>query len=158
MFWTIILSMLVDDSSVCPSSNSPVLHTTQASRHHPLGHLQRMNIRRLTNLQLLRTSRGPSITSRGNLLASARSLSTSTRAYNPLFKGTPRHFDRFQSQHRSMASVSAQKATDFGDFELLQSFPIKYAPVTVSKWRSKKTGLTVVVGSHDTPIVSPCKL
>jgi hypothetical protein len=43
---------------------------------------------------------------------------------------------------------------DYGNFKLLQSFDIKYAPVTISKWRSEKTGLTVVLGSHASPIVS----
>lgn len=44
--------------------------------------------------------------------------------------------------------------TGYGNFKLLQSFPISYAPVKVQKWRSEKTGLTVVLGSHDAPIVS----
>ncbi|KAK4688517.1 presequence protease, partial [Tremellales sp. Uapishka_1] len=43
---------------------------------------------------------------------------------------------------------------DYGHFTLLSSFPIEYAPVTVSKWRSEKTGLTVVVASHDAPIIN----
>ena len=53
---------------------------------------------------------------------------------------------------RNMSSVSA-KPQDFGNFKLLQSFPVPYAPLTVSKWRSIKTGLTVVLGSHDSPVV-----
>ncbi|KAK8858824.1 hypothetical protein IAR55_003054 [Kwoniella newhampshirensis] len=44
--------------------------------------------------------------------------------------------------------------SDQGNFKLLQSFPIKYAPITVSKWRSEKTGLTVVLGSHQAPITN----
>jgi hypothetical protein len=51
-----------------------------------------------------------------------------------------------------MATQSTQFASDdardYGSFKLLQSFPIKYAPVKVTKWRSEKTGLTVVVGDH----------
>jgi hypothetical protein len=48
-----------------------------------------------------------------------------------------------------MATVSpAQEVKDFGNFELLTSFDLEYAPVKVSKWRSKRTGLTVVVGGH----------
>lgn len=43
---------------------------------------------------------------------------------------------------------------DYGHFKLLQSFSVKYAPITIQKWRSERTGLTVVVGSHATPIVS----
>jgi hypothetical protein len=53
---------------------------------------------------------------------------------------------------RGMATQSAlsvsDDARDYGSFKLLQSFPIKYAPVKVAKWRSEKTGLTVVVGDH----------
>ena len=47
---------------------------------------------------------------------------------------------------------------DYGHFKLLQSFSVKYAPIRIQKWRSERTGLTVVVGSHATPIVSsrPC--
>ena len=54
--------------------------------------------------------------------------------------------------HRTMTSQSAPPA-DFGHFKLLQSFDIKYAPVKVSKWRSERTGLTVVVGEHASPVV-----
>lgn len=39
-------------------------------------------------------------------------------------------------------------AQDYGNFKLLQSFDLKYAPVNVSKWRSEKTGLTVTLGNH----------
>ncbi|WWC62849.1 uncharacterized protein I303_105447 [Kwoniella dejecticola CBS 10117] len=53
-----------------------------------------------------------------------------------------------------MASIDASSAKDYGFFKLLQSFPIKYAPITISKWRSEKTGLTVVLGSHQAPITN----
>ncbi|WWC88419.1 uncharacterized protein L201_003330 [Kwoniella dendrophila CBS 6074] len=55
-----------------------------------------------------------------------------------------------------MASTDSTKidAKDYGSFKLLQSFPIKYAPITISKWRSEKTGLTVVLGSHQAPITN----
>ncbi|OCF75418.1 cytoplasmic protein [Kwoniella mangroviensis CBS 8886] len=54
-----------------------------------------------------------------------------------------------------MASThSSTSAKDYGSFKLLQSFPIEYAPVTVSKWRSEKTGLTVVLGSHQAPVTN----
>lgn len=53
-----------------------------------------------------------------------------------------------------MATHASVAPSDFGNFKLLQSFDIKYAPVKVSKWRSEKTGLTVVVGDHAAPIVS----
>ena len=59
----------------------------------------------------------------------------------------------FHPTRRNMATAQDVPARDFGSFKLLQSFPIKYAPVTVSKWRSEKTGLTVVVGSHEAPVV-----
>lgn len=39
-------------------------------------------------------------------------------------------------------------AKDYGNFKVLQSFDLPYAPVNVSKWRSDKTGLTVVLGHH----------
>lgn len=42
-----------------------------------------------------------------------------------------------------------ESVQDYGAYKLLQSFPIKYAPVGVGKWKSEKTGLTVVVGSHE---------
>lgn len=56
--------------------------------------------------------------------------------------------------HPNMMSATDIPPTDFGHFKLLQSFPVKYAPITLQKWRSERTGLTVVVGSHATPIVS----
>jgi len=49
---------------------------------------------------------------------------------------------------------SSDMQAEYGHFKLLQSFPVTYAPVTIRKWRSERTGLTVVVGSHATPIVS----
>ncbi|GFZ50626.1 hypothetical protein JCM24511_08384 [Saitozyma sp. JCM 24511] len=54
---------------------------------------------------------------------------------------------------QSALSVS-DDAKDYGSFKLLQSFPIKYAPVKVAKWRSEKTGLTVVVGDHQAPVTN----
>nr|XP_019045357.1 cytoplasmic protein [Kwoniella bestiolae CBS 10118]OCF24287.1 cytoplasmic protein [Kwoniella bestiolae CBS 10118] len=54
-----------------------------------------------------------------------------------------------------MASTdSSVPARDYGSFKLLQSFPIEYAPITISKWRSEKTGLTVVLGSHQAPVTN----
>ena len=67
------------------------------------------------------------------------------------------------SEYRSISSAFCRKMAthapdvhpqDFGNFKLLQSFPIKYAPVEVAKWRSEKTGLTVVVGSHAAPVTN----
>lgn len=53
-----------------------------------------------------------------------------------------------------MASASAAHSRDYGNFKLLQSLELKYAPVTVSKWRSEKTGLTVTLGNHSSPITN----
>lgn len=58
------------------------------------------------------------------------------------------------SHYRRTMATQASSLSDFGHFKLLQSFDIKYAPVKVSKWRSEKTGLTVVVGDHAAPVVS----
>lgn len=58
-------------------------------------------------------------------------------------------------QSRSYAMVNATtKEADYGNFSLLQSFPVENAPVTLSKWRSQRTGLTVVVGNHESPITN----
>jgi hypothetical protein len=51
-------------------------------------------------------------------------------------------------------SFKSSQAKDFGHYKLLASFDIKYAPVKIARWRSSRTGLTVVVGSHAAPIVS----
>ncbi|WVO17244.1 hypothetical protein L204_104936 [Cryptococcus depauperatus] len=51
-----------------------------------------------------------------------------------------------------MASTSETR--DYGNFKLLKAFPIKHAPVSIAKWRSEKTGLTVVLGSHQAPITN----
>lgn len=48
----------------------------------------------------------------------------------------------------TIASAEGLEQRDYGDYKLLQSFDINYAPVKVGKWRSEKTGLSVVVGSH----------
>jgi hypothetical protein len=38
---------------------------------------------------------------------------------------------------------------DFGNYKQVSSFDIKYAPIKIGKWRSEKTGLSVVVGSYE---------
>ncbi|KAL7420500.1 hypothetical protein Q5752_004450 [Cryptotrichosporon argae] len=58
-----------------------------------------------------------------------------------------------------MSSSGAPAATgsspeDYGSFKLLQSVDLDYAPVSVSKWRSNRTGLTVTLGQHSTPITN----
>ncbi|OXG18692.1 cytoplasmic protein [Cryptococcus neoformans Tu401-1] len=71
------------------------------------------------------------------------------RRLPPLFKhGTSTHYPI------TLRMASSTAAQDQGNFKLLKSFPIGYAPITVSKWRSEKTGLTVVVGSHQAPITN----
>ena len=54
-----------------------------------------------------------------------------------------------------MATVTTESLPgSYGSYKLLQSFPVKYAPVDVSKWRSEATGLTVVLARHSTPITN----
>jgi len=53
-----------------------------------------------------------------------------------------------------MVNATPTKDIDYGHFSLLQSFPVENAPVTLSKWRSQRTGLTVVVGNHESPITN----
>ncbi|EIW67501.1 hypothetical protein TREMEDRAFT_33585 [Tremella mesenterica DSM 1558] len=43
---------------------------------------------------------------------------------------------------------------DFGHYKLLETHHVNYAPLVVSKWRSQRTGLTVVVGQHKAPITN----
>ncbi|KAG8683213.1 hypothetical protein FRC09_016223, partial [Ceratobasidium sp. 395] len=42
---------------------------------------------------------------------------------------------------------------DTSNFELLQRVKVDYADIELTKWRSKKTGLTVVHVDYDAPIV-----
>jgi hypothetical protein len=94
---------------------------------------------------LVRPARSPAPALRPFLSA------TSSLRFSPI----PSHRHQFLKQ-RSMATHAASSAqpTDYGHFKLLQSFDIKYAPVKVSKWRSERTGLTVVVGDHASPVVN----
>lgn len=81
-------------------------------------------------------------------LNNAYAYPISLRRLPPLFKhGASTHYPI------ALRMASSTAAQDQGNFKLLKSFPIGYAPITVSKWRSEKTGLTVVVGSHQAPIV-----
>ena len=52
------------------------------------------------------------------------------------------------------ASSASSVKVDHGHFNLLQEVDIEYAPVKVSKWRSERTGLTVVVGNHSSPVTN----
>lgn len=97
------------------------------------------------------------------MIPSAASLSRISAVASGLVR-FPFHLAAQKSRYRSfshrqstrMDSSSAQAPTDFGSFKLLQDFPVSYAPVRISKWRSDKTGLTVVLGHHDgEPIMTP---
>jgi hypothetical protein len=54
----------------------------------------------------------------------------------------------------AQSPLQGGKPQDYGNFKLLKSLDIDYAPVSLAKWKSEKTGLTVVVGSHASPVVS----
>lgn len=45
-------------------------------------------------------------------------------------------------------SSNSSDRVDLGNYEVLSEFSLEYAPVTVTKYRSKKTGFQVVVGNH----------
>jgi hypothetical protein len=45
-------------------------------------------------------------------------------------------------------STATSDKVDLGNYEVLTEFSLEYAPVTVTKYRSKKTGFQVVVGNH----------
>ncbi|KAJ9111193.1 hypothetical protein QFC20_002687 [Naganishia adeliensis] len=51
-------------------------------------------------------------------------------------------------------STATSEKVDLGDYEVLTEFSLEYAPVTVTKYRSKKTGFQVVVGNHKAPITN----
>ncbi|KAJ9101136.1 hypothetical protein QFC21_003354 [Naganishia friedmannii] len=51
-------------------------------------------------------------------------------------------------------STSTEQKVDLGNYEVLTEFSLDYAPVTVTKYRSKKTGFQVVVGNHKSPITN----
>jgi hypothetical protein len=46
------------------------------------------------------------------------------------------------------SASSSNGEVDLGNYEVLSEFSLEYAPVTVTKYRSKKTGFQVVVGNH----------
>ncbi len=76
---------------------------------------------------------------------------SSSRRPTNVSPSLPLPYPTLDQTSRTMATSSDQTnlpVQDYGNFKLLQSFPLEYAPVTVSKWRSEKTGLTVVLGSH----------
>lgn len=73
------------------------------------------------------------------------SLATSTRL----------SFPPITLPRRSASTMVAPSGTarDYGHFKLVKSFDLDYAPVTVSKWRSDKTGLTVTLGNHSCKLI-----
>jgi hypothetical protein len=65
-----------------------------------------------------------------------------------------RFFSTTSIIHMAKMASESSKAVNYGHFEPLQSFNVKYAPVQVAKYRSKRTGLTVVIGNHKSPITN----
>ena len=49
--------------------------------------------------------------------------------------------------------VTPEVVRDFGNYKLLQSFRVEYAPITISKWRSDKTGLSIVLAQHQSGLM-----
>lgn len=90
---------------------------------------------------------------------SSSTLATSHFRSNHLTLRRPSTFT-FSSSSRQSAMVnttsssSSSAKVDYGHFNLLQSVDIEYAPVKISKWRSERTGLTVVVGNHSSPVTN----
>lgn len=110
-----------------------------------------MGLSRLLNLGAVTSSR---LLKKGITTSSSRSLPTPNLNSVNLKRPTPSSPGGSLHSRRKMATHAPDvHPQDFGNFKLLQSFPIKYAPVEVAKWRSEKTGLTVVVGSHAAPVV-----
>lgn len=50
--------------------------------------------------------------------------------------------------------MSSTANVDLGNYEQLTEFKLAYAPVTVAKYRSKKTGFSVVVANNKAPITN----
>lgn len=87
---------------------------------------------------------------RSSLLATLRSLKSQST------------LDKVRTRFSTSSPISAMVNTtssssgqvDYGHFSLLKSVDIDYAPVKLSKWRSDRTGLTVVVGNHSSPVTN----
>ncbi len=54
----------------------------------------------------------------------------------------------FRSYSTKMENIASLDTAVLGNYELLTEFKLDYAPVVVSKLRSKKTGFSVVVGNN----------
>jgi hypothetical protein len=101
-----------------------------------IGRTGLISLRQLVNLKDI------SATSSRGILSSSRPRPSST------------HPAYLQSRSYAMVNASSDQKVDYGHFTQLQSFPIEYAPVTLSKCRSNRTGLTVVVGNHSSPVTN----
>ncbi|KAJ9110677.1 hypothetical protein QFC19_001506 [Naganishia cerealis] len=105
------------------------------------------SIGKYSTLTTLRpTSLAKTLISKGNnSLQSISHLKAATSALSPpltfLNAKLPTHTIRNMS-------TSATQKVDLGNYEVLTEFSLDYAPVTVTKYRSKKTGFQVVVGNH----------
>jgi hypothetical protein len=53
-----------------------------------------------------------------------------------------------------LASNMTSPTAKLGNYELLTHFQMKYAPVTVAKYRSTRTGFSVVVADNKAPITN----
>jgi hypothetical protein len=87
------------------------------------------------------------------LVASLKIAVRSASQLSPNLSRSPEakraRLDTMSSAAETGAHNGSFQHGDFGDYKLLSSFEIKYAPVSVGKWRSTKTGLSVVVGSYE---------
>lgn len=106
-------------------------------------------IRKLTDLRpVLRTH--PRSFARAHLSISSPLTSSLCSTPNSRFRfSSRRHLSTRMNQ-----DGTNQPPVDFGHFEPLTAFNIKYAPIHLAKYRSKRTGLSVVVGNHKSPITN----
>lgn len=84
----------------------------------------------------------PRVTQR--LLSNSRLKATNLLSSRPL----PISFVKVPANTIRNMSTSTDQKVDLGNYEVLTEFSLDYAPVTVTKYRSKKTGFQVVVGNH----------
>lgn len=55
---------------------------------------------------------------------------------------------------RTLSTMAPTTDVNFGNYEQLTEFKLAYAPVTVAKYRSTKTGFSVVVANNKAPITN----
>ena len=82
------------------------------------------------------------VVSRTPVSFSSTSLSSRISSLPPIKKSIT------TSAAMSADSANTSGGVDLGNYEVLSEFSLEYAPVTVTKYRSKKTGFQVVVGNH----------